>query len=114
MSALTNSSFAFVGRVISHTRIPLYRNGYALILSSAMTSGLGAVYWIIAARNYSVEDVGINSAAISAMMFLAGISQLNLMSALVRFVPRAGRGTKRFAIFAYGISMIVAAFVDRK
>ena len=34
-------------------RLPLYRNGYALVASSAVTSVLGLVFWLVAARQYS-------------------------------------------------------------
>jgi O-antigen/teichoic acid export membrane protein len=66
-------------------------------------------YWILAARTYTPAVVGLNAAAISAMMFLAGVSQLNLMSALLRFIPGAGRSTGRFVVSAYLISVSVAA-----
>ena len=63
---------ALLARLVAHLRTPLYWNGYALILSSGATSGLGMIYWIVAAQAYSAEAVGLNSAMIAAMMFLAG------------------------------------------
>ena len=72
--ALKNLS---VQRLVAHTRTPLYRNGYALILSAAATSGLGVVYWMLATRYYPAEVVGLNSAVISAMLFVAGVAQLS-------------------------------------
>ena len=42
-------------RLITHLRTPLYRNGYALVLSSATTSVLGVAYWILAARTYTPD-----------------------------------------------------------
>ena len=98
-----------LARLVAHLRTPLYRNGYALVLSSATTSVLGVAYWILAARTYTPDVVGLNAAAISAMMFLAGVSQLNLMSALLRFIPGAGRATGRFVVSAYLISVSVVA-----
>ena len=91
-------------RFIEHLRTPLFRNGYALVFSSAATSALGLAYWILAARYYSAEAVGLNAAALSAMMFLASLSQLNLMNALNRFVPTAGPTTARLVGSAYAIS----------
>src|SRR3954447_16691043 len=99
---------ALPARLIAHLRSPLYWNGYALIFSSVASSGLGMVYWIIAARVYSPEAVGLNSAMIAAMMFLAGVSQFNLMSALMRFIPGAGRRTSQLVLGAYTFSMIAA------
>ena len=56
--------------VIEHLRTPLYRNGYALIASTGITSILGLLYWAIAARTYDTETVGLNSSAISILIFL--------------------------------------------
>jgi O-antigen/teichoic acid export membrane protein/aminoglycoside phosphotransferase len=97
-----------IARLHSHLRAPLYRNGYALVLSSVVTSGLGVLYWIIAARLYPAEVVGLNSAILAAITLLANISQLNLMNALNRFIPSAGRATSRLIIVAYLISITVA------
>jgi len=99
-------------KLASHLRTPLYLNGYALTLSSSVTSLLGVLYWSLAAHLYSPQVIGLNSAAISALMFLAGVSELNLMSALIRFIPGAGRNTRRFVRNAYLISLIIALIVS--
>jgi O-antigen/teichoic acid export membrane protein len=108
-SSLATTSLA---RLNAHVRTPLFRNGYALLLSSALTSGLGMVYWIVAARAYTTEAVGLNSAVIAAMTLLAGVAQLNLMSALVRFIPGAGPATGRLVVSAYLIAMLMAVVVS--
>src|SRR5512142_2320286 len=95
--------------VIAHLRTPLYRNGYLLILSTVMTSVLGFGYWAIAANLYKTEDVGLNSAAISVMIFLSGIAQLNLQEAMIRFVPLTGRHTIRFVLYSYVIVLALSA-----
>jgi O-antigen/teichoic acid export membrane protein len=87
---------------------PLYRNAYALVVSTGASAGLGMVYWILAANLYSIEAFGLNAAAISAMIFLSGISQLNLMSAFIRFIPTAGSSTARFVLSGYGISTLLS------
>ncbi len=99
---------AIRGRVGSHVRVPMFRDGYALVLSGMVTAVLGVAYWVVAAHRYSAADVGLNSAAISAMMLIAGIAQLNLSSALVRFVPVAGKTTFRLVLFSYLTSVAVA------
>ena len=104
----------FKGKLLAHARTPLYGNGYALVLSSGLSSALGLLYWALAARLYSADSVGFNAATISAMMFLAGLAQLNLMSALMRFIPESGRQATRFILLTYGVSMgvaVVASFV---
>ena len=104
--ALKNLS---VQRLVAHARTPLFRNGYALMLSAAATSGLGVVYWMLATRYYSAEVVGLNSAVISAMLLVAGVAQLSLVSVITRFLPRAGRATGRLVGSAYALTLTVAA-----
>jgi O-antigen/teichoic acid export membrane protein len=99
-------------RVLAHLRTPLYRNAYAWLVSTGLSSGLGILYWVLAARLYSPEVVGFSAALVSSMIFIAGVSQLNLMSALVRFIPNAGRHTTRLTAGAYGISIVLALIIS--
>lgn len=98
-------------QVMEHLRTPLYRNGYALILSTGITSALGLLYWAVAAKFYQTEDVGLNSAVISIMIFLSGISQLNLQETMIRYIPVAGRRTPRFVILTYSVVVAFSALV---
>lgn len=92
----------------SHFRMPLYRNAYAWLISTGGSSALGIVYWVVAAHVYSAETVGINAALVSAMILLSGVSQLNLMSALVRFIPNAGGKTARLVAASYLVATTLA------
>lgn len=96
---------------MAHLRVPLYRNGYALIVSTGITSALGLLYWTIAARVYEADEVGLNSMAISIMIFLSGVAQFNLQEAMIRFIPRAGARTLRMALYAYGIVLVLSLLV---
>ena len=90
-------------------RTPLVRNGYALIASTGVTSILGLVYWLLAARLYSLTEIGLNSALISTMLAVGGIAQLNLGSVLTRFLPGLGRRTsQRLVLAAYGAGLLAA------
>jgi O-antigen/teichoic acid export membrane protein len=95
-------------RLIEHARLPLHRDGYALAASSAFTAVAGLFYWIVAAQTYSAHAVGVNSALISSMMFLAGLASLNLPNVLVRFLPEAGGRTARLTAFSYAVAGSVA------
>ena len=99
-----NSAF---NRLTAHLREPLYRNGYALVFSSVVNSGLGMIYWILAAQNYPTEIIGINSAIISTVSFLAYISQLNLTNVLNRFLPAAGRASRQVVGYSHLLSLVV-------
>ncbi|OLT04417.1 hypothetical protein BJF90_22500 [Pseudonocardia sp. CNS-004] len=81
----------------------------ALILSSAITSGLGLLFWLVAARLYDPGTVGLNSTLLSAMTLLGTVAQLNLGNALLRFVPVAGRGTHRLVALCYVVAVVAAA-----
>lgn len=91
----------FVSARTERWRQPLFRSGHLLVASSVLTGVVGIVYWLVAARFYPPETVGRNAAAISAMMFLAGCAQLNLMSALLRFLPTSGTAAKAMIVRSY-------------
>jgi O-antigen/teichoic acid export membrane protein len=97
--------------MLDHVRIPLFRNGYALVVSHGVASGLGLVFWLLAARLYSPHVVGLNSALLAATMLVALIAQLNLSQALNRFLPCAGQRTARFIWMSYGLSTLMAVMV---
>ena len=94
--------------VVQHIRDPLYRNGYALILNTVATSGLGMVYWVVVARLYEAGDVGRGSAFISAIVFISGVSQLNLRPVLGRFIPVAGQSSRMLVASSYLVVCLVS------
>jgi O-antigen/teichoic acid export membrane protein len=90
----------------------LLRTGHLLVANSVLNAGFGVMYWLLAARLYAPAVVAVNQAAISAMMLLAGVAQLNLMSALLRFVPTSGAAAGKMIRRAYlvggGLSAVAA------
>ncbi len=96
-------------RLVDHAKLPLLRDGYALALNSGVTAVVGLVYWIVAAHVYSPRVVGINSAIISAMIFVAGVATLNLSNVLVRFLPEAGDNRRRLVLASYAVTTATAA-----
>jgi len=85
-----------IARALARARQPLYRNAFILMGNSAVTAGLGFVFWTLTARLYPPAEVGLASAAISAALFVTTVSQLGLPYALVRFAPSAGVGRQAF------------------
>ncbi|OZM79955.1 lipopolysaccharide biosynthesis protein [Pseudonocardia sp. MH-G8] len=90
-------------------RTPQHRDGLALIFSTGLTSGLGLVFWILAARLYDPATVGLNSALLSSMTLLGAAAQLNLGNALLRFVPVAGGRTRGLVVACYAVAIAAAA-----
>jgi O-antigen/teichoic acid export membrane protein len=70
-------------------QVSLYRNAVFLIAASLINSLLGFVFWIVAARFYTTDEVGLGSAAISAVTLLAGFANLGLGYGLIRFLPHS-------------------------
>jgi O-antigen/teichoic acid export membrane protein len=95
--------------VLHSWRTPQHRDGLALVLSSAITSGLGLLFWILVARLYDPATVGVNSTVLSAMTLLGTAAQLNLGNALLRFVPVAGRHVRSLVAACYAVALAVAA-----
>ena len=86
-------------------RDPQSRDGMALVLSSAISSAVGMLYWVVAARMFDPATVGVNTTVVSTLGLLGIIAQLNLGSAMLRFVPVVGRGARALvaACYATGI-----------
>jgi len=85
-------------------RAPQHRDGMALVLSSGVSSAIGMMFWVLAARLFDQDTVGVNSAALSAVTLLASASHLNLGNAILRFVPASDRRRALVAgCFAVGL-----------
>ena len=87
---------------------PLFRNAYALMLNTVVNSGLGLLYWVVAAHAYSEEEVGRGNALISLMLLVSALTQLNFSGALMRFLPRSGNRSKWLLLTAYSVSAGIA------
>lgn len=67
----------------------LYRNSIYLMLSTAVMAFFGFFFWIINARLYSAEAVGIATALISVMTLISNLSLLGLGNGLIRYLPNS-------------------------
>jgi O-antigen/teichoic acid export membrane protein len=110
------STAALIRRTREHLSDPLYRNAYALMASTVLTSVLGVAFWVTAARLYPAEVVGRDTALILAMQGLALVGQLNLGTAVVRFLPQVRRRARRavlcvYVVSAAGVAVLTTLFV---
>lgn len=67
----------------------LLRNSVYIMLTTGVNSVLGYVFWIVVARTYAAYQVGIASALIAAMTFVAAIANFGTSPALIQLLPRA-------------------------
>jgi O-antigen/teichoic acid export membrane protein/aminoglycoside phosphotransferase len=95
----------------THLREPMRRSAYALIAGTGLTTLLGMVFWLLAARLLPTDAVGTGTALASAMTFLATLSTLGLRNSLVRFLAPAGASARRLIITCY-LLCVSAALVS--
>jgi O-antigen/teichoic acid export membrane protein len=95
-------------------RIPFYSNAFFLMIGSVSSALLGFVFWIVAARFYTNEEVGLASAIIAAMGLVVSLSRLGMGTGLVRFLHQTGEDANSTlnTVFTIGIlSSFTAAFI---
>lgn len=72
----------------------LYKNSIYLILSTGIMSFFGFFFWIINARLYTPQEVGLATTLISIMTLISGFSILGLDMGLVRFLGKSEKKNK--------------------
>lgn len=70
-----------------HLNDPLYKNSFFIMLTSIASAGFGFIFWMLAARLYSIEDVGVATALISSLGLVILFSRLGLDFSAIRFFP---------------------------
>ena len=88
--------------------VRLYSNVFYLVMTSGITSLLGFVFWIVVARFYPAEDVGLASAIIAAVTLLAGFTHLGLDAALVRFLSQAGKDANSLINTVFTVAILTS------
>jgi O-antigen/teichoic acid export membrane protein len=94
-----------------HLRLPIYANSLYILTNNAVTYLAGFVFWIIAARLYAAEAVGLASAALSAVSLIALISLLGLNFSLIRFLAGSGEKSVDLINTSLTIGGLVAAAI---
>jgi O-antigen/teichoic acid export membrane protein len=81
--------------VNSRSSHSLFSNAFALVSSNLLTAFSGYLFWIIAARRFDEELVGVGSAVISSVASIELLTNLGLGAALIRFLPGAQKESGR-------------------
>ena len=95
------SSTTPLGFLSSLLRVPLYRSSSALILTTVANAVLGLAFWTLAARLYSVEEVGMGAAAVAALQLASMVGCTGLTPALIRLIPPSRAKTRRLVEGTY-------------
>ena len=69
------------------------------MLSTGVMAVFGFFFWIINARLYSAEQVGIGTTIISTMTLIPSFSILGLGNGLIKYLPMSDRKNKKISTF---------------
>ena len=69
----------------------LYRNSIYLITGTFLMSGFGFFFWMINARLFTPEQIGLATTIISVMGTITSFSLLGLNISLIRYLPKSKR-----------------------
>ena len=77
------------------TNDSLYKNSIYLMLSTGVMAVFGFFFWIINARLYSAEQVGIGTTLISIMTLISSFSLLGLGNSLIKYLPTSDKKNEK-------------------
>ncbi|MBN2076573.1 MAG: polysaccharide biosynthesis protein [Dehalococcoidales bacterium] len=97
-------------RQVWHT--PFYRNTYYLLSGTVINAALGFIFWVVAAKLYTADVIGLGSAVISAYKLLGLIAELGLAIGLVRFLPSIKKYGNEMINTCLTISGLMAVFIS--
>jgi O-antigen/teichoic acid export membrane protein len=80
-----------IAQIKNHLTDKLFANTYLIMAVRLLGTLSGFIFWAIAARSMSAEQVGLASGAVAAAGLLARLAQLGLGQGLVRYLPAARR-----------------------
>jgi O-antigen/teichoic acid export membrane protein len=81
----------------------LIRNSVYIMAVTVITSALGFVFWLVAARRFNPSQVGLSAALVSAMTLVSLLSNLGINTALVQMLPSRKAGAQWSATLNAGL-----------
>lgn len=93
----------------------MYRSSFFLLSSTAVTAGLGFLFWVVVANFYPARQVGLATSLISATTLIAYLSQFGLNSTLIRFPAarssRNGQLSQSLALVAVFSCLLASGYL---
>ena len=89
----------------------LVRSAASLVSTSLVTSGLGFIYWTVAARMFSASEVGESATAIAAMSLIAPFTLLGFGTALIFKLPTMSSGRAQLVSTAAVVCAVIGGLV---
>jgi len=88
--------------------LSLFPNSLALIGSKVSAMGLGFLFWVLAARLFDAEQVGLAAGVIAAMMLCTQIALFGLGSAVIALLPAELRSPRALLDSAFSLVTVLA------
>src|SRR4051812_22466809 len=79
----------FIRKFLKLRHDPLYMNSIFMMGSTAMVSGSGFFFWMIATHLYHDSQVGLATALVSTIGFIMSLSILGFNYSIIRFLPKS-------------------------
>lgn len=76
-------------KILSHLQEPFIKNAIYLLTTIFTINAFGFVFWIMATRFFSAEEVGLSSTIISLITLISTFAMLGLNIALIRFLSNS-------------------------
>ncbi len=93
----------------------LYKNSLYLMIGTFVMSVFGFIFWMINARLFTTEQVGLATTIISVMGLITSFSLLGLNTGLIRYLPKSERKNDKintcFTLVALVTVMITTIFL---
>ncbi len=84
-------------KITNITYSSFYKNTAFIILNTFSSAFFGLLFWLLAARLYSSEEVGLATALISSAAIIWSISSFGLGTGLIRFLPGSNEKSLLFS-----------------
>ncbi len=78
-------------KILKLHRDSLFRNSFYLMLATAVMAGFGFFFWLISARLFTIENIGLATTLISVMNLIATLSLIGFDATFVRFLPKSDK-----------------------
>ena len=80
---------------------PLYLNSFYILLTNISSALFGFIFWIVAAKLYTPQEVGIATALISSMSLIVLLAKVGLDFSIIRYFPVRDKNV------VYGTSIVI-------
>lgn len=87
---------------------PLIRNSMLMLLTTLSMAGVGAIFWVVAARVASRTEIGLASSLVATTEALAIFAQLGLNVSLLRILPRSDRRASDVLVTCSVVGVVAA------